>query len=227
MSTESDARPTRRDRAPGVSLSQWVYEQLSDMIIVGEIPPGERVRESGVAASLGTSRVPVREALQRLADDGWVERVPRSGARVRVPSSADVDEVFSLRVLLESEAVRMAVRNISLADALRLQEIVERGFAAYERHDNRAIIDTNSEFHSAVAELSGNRLLCRHLHMIDRRIKWLFGTIAIDRGGAAVGEHLQLVEAMLERRTDDAVELITRHIEATGQALIEHWASAP
>jgi DNA-binding GntR family transcriptional regulator len=154
-----------------------------------------------------------------------VERVPRSGARVRVPTSVDVAEVFSLRVLLEAEAVRMAVQHISLADAVRLREIVSRGFAAYENEDKRAMLETNSEFHTAVAELSGNRLLCRHLGMIDRRIKWLFGTIASGRGGAAVCEHLELVEAMLERRTDDAVALIIRHIEATRDVLAKHWAA--
>jgi DNA-binding GntR family transcriptional regulator len=215
----------RLPRDPGVSLSQWVYEQLSDMIIAGDIPPGVRIGENRVAQTLGTSRVPVREALQRLADDGWVERVPRSGARVRVPTSADVAEVFSLRLLLEAEAVRLAVQHISLADAEVLREIVNRGFAAYEHDDKRAMVETNSEFHSAVAELSRNRLLCRHLSMIDRSIKWLFGTIAAGRGGSAVCEHLELVEAMIERRTDDAVAVIIRHIEATQEVLTAHWAS--
>ena len=220
--TQSDGEQSRAPRG-SVSLGQWVHEQLCELIIDGTFAPSAPLRESKIADMLGTSRVPVREALQRLADDGWVDRVPRVGARVRVPRSEDIDEIFSLRRVLEMEAVRMAVRHISLADADRLRELVAAGFAAYASQDIHAIIATNTAFHRDIAVLSGSVLLCQMLDMLDRRVRWLFGTIAIHRGDEAVQEHLDLVEAMLQRDVDRAVNIIDEHVRHTAEYAIDRW----
>lgn len=206
-----------------VPLGQWVRNQLCELIVEGYFAPGEAIRESRVAELLGTSRVPVREALQRLADDGWVERTPRAGARVRVPESGDIEEIYGLRRVLEMEAVRLGVRHISLEDADQLRAIVYEGLEAYEGGDSKLAVDTNSRFHFGVAKLAGSDLLYEMLEMLDRRIRWLFGTIAIPRGNEAMQEHLDLVEAMLERDVDKSVEIISEHVKHTAEFAIQRW----
>jgi DNA-binding GntR family transcriptional regulator len=208
---------------PPVSLAEKAYQRLTEMIIEGEIAPGEPLREMRLAAQLGTSRVPVREALQRLHDDGWLVKVPRSGARVKYPTLEDVNEVFDLRILLEVEAVRLAVRHVSLADADRLRVLVQLGYEASERGDARAIVDANGRFHAAVAELSRSALLCQMLAMLDRRVRWLFGAVAADRSGHSLQEHSDLIDALVSRDPDLAMRIIGHHIEGTRKALHAYW----
>jgi DNA-binding GntR family transcriptional regulator len=211
---------------PPTSLAEKAYQRLADMIIDGEIAPGEPLREMRLAGQLGTSRVPVREALQRLHDDGWLIKVPRSGARVKFPTLEDVDEVFDLRILLEVEAVRLAVRHVSLADADGLRVLVERGYEASDRGDAKAIVDANGRFHAAVAELSQSGLLCQMLAMLDRRVRWLFGAVAADRSGHSLQEHSDLIDALVARESETAMRIIRQHIESTRRALHEHWTRA-
>src|SRR5690625_4836028 len=93
MSAEPMTRgPSSKDR--GRPLGEIAYARILDMIVRGELDPGSPLRENHLADELGTSRVPVREALQRLAEEGWVHRRPHSGARVRIPTRRDIDEVF-------------------------------------------------------------------------------------------------------------------------------------
>jgi DNA-binding GntR family transcriptional regulator len=211
------------DPKPAMSLAEAAYHRLADMIVDGEILPGEPLREMRLATALGTSRVPVREALQRLHDDGWLVKVPRSGARVKLPTIEDVDEVFDLRTLLEVEAVRLAVRHVSLADADKLRALVQKGTEASERGDTRAIVHANGLFHASVAELSESKLLCQMLAMVDRRVRWLFAAVAADRSGHSLQEHADLVDALVARESDLAMSIIRKHINATREALHQHW----
>jgi DNA-binding GntR family transcriptional regulator len=215
-------------RSSELPLGEVVYRQLTDMIIHGELAPGEPLREMRLAEAVGTSRVPIREALQRLADEGWVIRRPRSGARVKVPSQSDVDEIFDLRVLLEVEAVRRALRHISLSDADALREVIDLGRAALSHDDLRAVVVANSAFHSGIAQLTRNELLVQMLAMLDRRVRWLFGTVALTRSETSLAQHAALLDALVDRDVEAAVEITTQHVEQTRAALHEQWqANAP
>jgi DNA-binding GntR family transcriptional regulator len=204
-------------------LGEVAYRQLTDMIIHGELAPGEALREMRLAETLGTSRVPIREALQRLADEGWVVRRPRSGARVKVPTESDIDEIFDVRVLLEAEAVRRAFRHISLSDADALRKIVENGREALRQGDLRAVVVANGEFHSGIAQLTDNNLLVLMLGMLDRRVRWLFGTVAMSRSDTSLAQHAAILDALLERDIEAAVAITTQHVEQTRAALHEQW----
>jgi DNA-binding GntR family transcriptional regulator len=206
-----------------VSLGEVAYRQLTDMIIHGELAPGEALREMRLAETLGTSRVPIREALQRLADEGWVVRRPRSGARVKVPTESDIDEIFDVRVLLEVEAVRRAFRHISLSDADALRKIIENGREALRQGDLRAVVVANGEFHSGIAQLTENNLLVLMLGMLDRRVRWLFGTVAMSRSDTSLAQHAAILDALLERDVEAAVAITTQHVEQTRTALHEQW----
>lgn len=214
----TDRPPERRQ-----PLGEVAYERLLDMIIRGEIGAGATLPETKLAEMLGTSRIPVREALQRLAEEGWVLRRPHSGARVRVPTRREVDEVYDLRVVLECEAVRLASRLCSLADGERLRDLIDAGRRAADAHDNRGVVDANSAFHGTIAQLSQNRLLVQMLELLDRRGRWLFAAVAKSRAPHSLSEHEAIVAALLDREIDVVMNLTRAHIEHTREALLRHW----
>ena len=202
-----------------VSLGESVYQELSALIISGDILPGERLRETRIAERFGTSRVPVREALQRLDEEGWVVRVHGAGARVRIPTSIDIDELYDMRKILEIEAVRLTVRYLSLDTAEALRTYITLAEEGRRRKDGAAIADANRRFHAAVADLSKNALLADILHGLGRRVQWMFGLVALDRSTHSLQEHSDLIDAMLNRDVGAAIEITERHVESTRAAL--------
>lgn len=206
-----------------MSLSERVHGELLDKIIHGELPPGSRMREAALATQLGTSRVPVREAIQRLADDGWVNRVPRVGATVAAPSAKDIDNVFELRTFLEVAAIGRAARHLSRAHVEELQTVIDDGKAAAQRGDQRAVVEANNLFHGATARLSQNDLLAKVLADLDKRIRWMFSSVALTRASKSLVEHEAILAALARGDVPEASRLTTEHIEATRQALHRQW----
>src|SRR5690349_20497608 len=109
--------------------TRLAYDAIRGRIVDGAVAPGQWLRESSVADSLGLSRTPVREALRMLATEGVIEMVPNRGARVVSWTTADIDEVYRLRALLEGHGAALAARAATpeqLAHIQRLGETYER-----------------------------------------------------------------------------------------------------
>ena len=102
-------RPLQRP----VPLRQSVYDALIDLIVGGDLPPGQHMVETDLARQLGVSRQPIREALHRMEAEGWVDLRPSQGAFVHVPTDSEVDELLDVRALLEAETARLAARAAS------------------------------------------------------------------------------------------------------------------
>src|ERR1700678_1931153 len=112
-------RPLQRP----VPLRQSVYDALIDLIVGGELRPGQHLVETDLARQLGVSRQPIREALHRMEAEGWVDLRPSQGAFVHVPTSSEVDELLDVRALLEAETAVLAARTATPAQVGRLREI--------------------------------------------------------------------------------------------------------
>src|SRR5690625_5285286 len=156
-----------------VLLRDFVHDRLVDMIISGALEPGSSLREERIAAELGTSRVPVREAIQRLAEVGWVSRQSRAGARVRVPDRKLVDDVFGLRALLEGEAAKLAANNTTQNQIEALRNLVNQARAAEGEGDIAVIVAINDRFHESIAKAAGNELMSDALSVVASKSKWL------------------------------------------------------
>ena len=131
-------RPLQRP----VPLRQSVYDALIDLIVGGELPPGQHMVETDLARQLGVSRQPIREALHRMEAEGWVDLRPSQGAFVHVPTDSEVDELLDVRALLEAETARLAAAGRGAqapqarqAKLARLREICAEGQAAAEADD--------------------------------------------------------------------------------------------
>jgi DNA-binding GntR family transcriptional regulator len=199
-------------------LRQQVYDALEELIIYGNLSGGEHLVESHLAQRLGVSRIPVREALQLLHRDGWVDLRPRQGAFVHRPTLQEADEVFTVRTLLEVEATRLASRAPGDASVSDLKEIIKQGHEALRNDDDRELVRLNSSFHGLISQIAGNRVLKEMIARLDKRIRWYFAPVVKSRGSASWTEHSEITDAIEAGDADWAAKAMRSHAEATKAA---------
>ena len=204
-------RPVQRP----VPLRQSVYDALIDLIVSGELPPGQHLVETDIARQLGVSRQPIREALHRMEAEGWVDLRPSQGAFVHVPTDSEVDELLDVRELLDVETTRRAADRASAEDAARLREICASGAAAAKAGDVSSAVAANNAFHAEIAELAGNVVLADLASIVSRRVQWYYRLVAPVRGQDSWAEHAAQIAAIEAHDTARAQELAREHTEQT------------
>ncbi|KAA0078905.1 GntR family transcriptional regulator [Mycolicibacterium sp. P9-64] len=196
------------------------------MIISRELKPGTHLVESELATQLGVSRQPVREALQRLQTEGWVDLRPALGAFVHVPTDAEADQLLAVRVLLEAESARLAAQNATQEQIDALWDVQHSGEEALAADDQEGLVAANAALHADVVAMSGNTVLADLIASVDRRVRWYYLPIARTRGKAAWDEHAELIDAIARHDAEQAGELMQRHTEHTREIYHEQQATA-
>ncbi|MQA96933.1 MAG: FCD domain-containing protein [Streptosporangiales bacterium] len=204
-----------------VPLREGVYEAILEMIVTRALGPGRHLVEGELAELLGVSRQPVREALQRLSMEGWVDLRPALGAFVHVPTDAEADQLLVVRAMIESESARLAAAYVAEAgddakeDVERLRGLWRHGVETLRRGDVDVIVSANAEFHAAVNELTGNEVLAGFAAQVDRRVQWYYNPVARQRGSASWDEHAELIDAIAAGDGDRAAQIMRAHTEHT------------
>ncbi|MCX5339506.1 GntR family transcriptional regulator [Streptomyces atratus] len=196
-------------------LRERVYEALLELITTRALRPGQHLVESELAGHLGVSRQPVREALQRLNTEGWVDLRPAQGAFVHEPTEDEADQLLSVRTLLEAEAARLAAANSPAAGIAALEELCAKGEQAVADDDVDLAVATNAAFHAKVMELAGNVVLSELAGQVDRRVRWYYAPVARRRGTQSWIEHRSLIAAISSRDERRATEIMRAHTEHT------------
>jgi DNA-binding GntR family transcriptional regulator len=217
-SAAGGARAARQPLERPAPLRQAVYDALAEMIINRELQPGEHLVENELAAHLGVSRQPVREALQRLHNEGWVDLRPALGAFVHVPTEEEADQLLATRTLLETESARLAAKNATPEQVERLRELQQAGEQALSEDSQVALVEANAALHAHLVEMSGNKVLAQLIGMVDRRVRWYYSPIARSRGREAWDEHAALIDVIAEGNSRRAGELMRRHTERTRES---------
>ncbi|MBT2364407.1 GntR family transcriptional regulator [Streptomyces sp. ISL-10] len=199
-------------------LRERVYEALLELITTRALPPGQHLVESELAGHLGVSRQPVREALQRLNTEGWVDLRPAQGAFVHEPTEAEADQLLSVRTLLEAEAARLAAANSGTAGIDALEALCAKEEQAVADDDVDLAAATNAAFHAKVMELAGNSVLAELAAQVDRRVRWYYTPGARQRGRQSWIEHRALIAAISARDEQRATETMRAHAEHTRTA---------
>jgi DNA-binding GntR family transcriptional regulator len=200
-----------------VTLADRVFEQIVEAIVQGHIAPGEPINEVNLAARLGVSRAPLREAIFRLEAKGLIERAPHLGARVVDLQPRDLEELFLIREGLEGMAARLAALAMSgddlqaleqSLDAHRRQPDVASGTAYYQAGGDQ-------DFHFRIAKGSNNRrlfrLLCEDMYSLIRIYRFR-SSAAPGRARQAYVEHQDILGALRRRDGDAAEAAMRRHI---------------
>jgi DNA-binding GntR family transcriptional regulator len=199
-------------------LRERVYEALLELITTRALRPGQHLVESELAGHLGVSRQPVREALQRLNTEGWVDLRPAQGAFVHEPTEEEADQLLTVRTLLEAEAARLAAASAGASGVEALEELCVKGERAVLADDVDGAVAANAEFHAKVMELAGNAVLAELAAQVDRRVRWYYTPVARQRGKQSWIEHRELIAAIAaqdERRATDVMRAHTEHTRRT------------
>ncbi len=191
-----------------------VYNALKDRILGFALYPGTRVTETELAADFGVSRTPIREALQRLAAEGFVTIRPKQGCFVRELDIEEIDQLYQVRIALESLALEQALERMARPEleALARDWHPARADAAPTSVD--AMAQRDESFHIALARGSGNRVLTGLLEDINTRIHIIRRLDFTDRERIAVtyAEHHRIAALLLAGDLATARELMGAHI---------------
>lgn len=222
-----NARPADTSLA-APALYEQVAERLRARIFAHELAPGAWVDEQAIAAELGISRTPLREALKVLAAEGLVQLKPRRGCYVAALSEQDLDEIFPVMALLEGRCAQEATAKATEADLERLTAI----HAALERHaasgDADRFFEANQQFHDALQELAGNRWLKQLIEETRQFIK-LTRRDSLNLQGRlkqSLVEHRAILAAVQRRDTEGAGKLMHDHL-LSGRAALAKLRSFP
>ena len=195
-----------------------VYEAIKEEILCGRYAPGDTLNERRLSEELGISRTPVREGLQMLAQDGWLQIETYKGAVVREFQPDYLNQVSRIRSVLEVCAIEDAVSRITDDDVTALEQIHEEQRAITRDYDVHRFILADRKFHSYIYELSGNKELV-HLLQTYYDIYRYLGTQAVmntmERVTTTLNEHQAVLEALTARDTEGAVAAMKTHMQNT------------
>lgn len=197
-----------------IGLTDWAYEKIKESILTLKNPPRTQLQVESLAAEMGISRTPVREALIRLERDGLVQVMPRVGFFVTDFTSRDLEELYEMRELLESRAVRDAVPRLTGDEQLQLAAIVSSSRKAVEQGDVDQFLDTEIAFHSFLTSRSPNRRLIATLDSFrDLTYRWRILSIkSLDYVSISLEEHEKIASAVQQQDAELAGRLMSEHI---------------
>ena len=202
------------DRLP----SAKIRDSLEQRIVEGELSNGKRLDETELSGFYGVSRTPVREALQRLAESGLAEHLPRRGTFVRSPSLSQLVEMFEVMAELECMAIRLAARRATSNDIDALEKDNETCRAAVAANDTKKYYEINARLHGRIYQMSGNSFLANEARRLHDRLRPFRRLQLRVRGRMeeSMAEHDIILAALRDGDADRAMETMKKHITIVG-----------
>jgi DNA-binding GntR family transcriptional regulator len=196
-----------------ISNVERTYRQVRAMAIGFEFKPDAPVNESNLARKLGTSRTPLREALNRLVAEGFLVFRKGQGFSCRPLDPQSILDLYETRMAVESEGVKLAARRASDDDFHALRAYIKESESAYcSSSPVDVLVDLDEEFHMRILRLSGNLELERILTNLNARLRYIRWIDMEERRMIAGSDHLKIVEALEQRDANTAYEAIREHI---------------
>jgi DNA-binding GntR family transcriptional regulator len=210
---ETEARRT-------ADSSERAYNTIRKLLVEFGLRPGERINEVQLSRSLGVSRTPIREALNRLTSEGFVSLTPNRGFFVRNLSTEGLLDLYELRSIIECAAFKLMCERAEDSDIERLRAYWEAIVDGYRDQPPDVILGEDEGFHLLIAELSGNPEIVAQLATINARIRFI-RRIQIEHPShdkAQVSAHSGIVKAAVRRDAEAGMQLLREHIEMTVSA---------
>ena len=199
--------------------SATIRDSLEQRIIEGELSIGKRLDEAELSGHYGVSRTPVREALQRLAESGLAEHLPRRGTFVRAPSLTELIEMFEVMAELECMAVRLATRRATSEEIDTLTKSNEACRVEFEVGNTKNYYELNAYVHRQIYKISGNGFLAAEAKRLHDRLRPFrrFQLQVRGRMRESMQEHDIILNAIRDGDVDRASETMRRHITLVGE----------
>ncbi|MGH7873754.1 MAG: GntR family transcriptional regulator [Candidatus Binatia bacterium] len=199
------------------NLSARVYNQIKQLILCNEIMPGQKLHHQELSERLGVSRTPVREALTRLVQEGYVSFLPNRGFTCKEIRIQEAEELYDLREALEAFAVEKAIAKLTQTSLDQLRKKMNSYGRDVQKRFTRERLVYDQDVHMQIIRLAGNETLSNMLSHVFERIvlkRRTDGLYDPARGLMAHEEHMRLLGAMEQRNVNAAVAIVREHIQA-------------
>lgn len=209
------------------TISGQVYQIIREDICSGAYPPGYWLQENELAKRLSISRSPVREALRRLVADHLVVEIPNKGTFVRDFSLKDIQEVFDVRVMLESYALDHIYENMTERHREKLLTALANLKDAYSDSDLEQYIEYDTVLHNMIIHQAGNTLvesIYEQVAFLIQRFR-SFSLKGKERFDASIIEHEQIINAIFDNDPEEAKRVNCRHLELARDKILEYLDS--
>lgn len=207
------------------SIREQTVDTLRDAILTGELKPGQTLTETVLSEQLGVSRAPVREALRILNTENLVETIPYHGTTVRRLTKTDIEEIYSMRSLLEVFAVEQIVKAKNPEHIIWLRQNYEQMIEAGNRNDINTVNELDRSFHDQLIGMSGNSLLVSIWQTVAMKVRQVMALV--NRRNSDLTQiarnHLPLIDAIEAGDLVTAKALLHTHIASAGDLIAEDW----
>ncbi len=195
-------------------MADTAYDILREAIIKGTLVQGQKLVETQLSTQMNVSRVPIREAMKRLEQDGLVEKTDKRGFIVKIITKEEIDETFGIISILESYAAVLATERIDDVLIRKLEESVEAYRQVLETGDREKLMQLNTQFHEMICNASGSQKLCGLINNF-RDISYRYRRAllnSLDFARLSLIDHEETVMAMRKKDRKGVERLIKKHI---------------
>jgi DNA-binding GntR family transcriptional regulator len=196
---------------------------VRQLIMSGELLPGDSVRPESIGESLGISTTPAREALQALRVEGFLELVPRRGFQVAPLTGEDIRDLFAVQALISGELATRAAKLAGDADIDELEALHLELIAAAKRNDLEELEAKNHEFHRHINRLAQSRKLLWALGMVTQYVPRRFYADIPGWPQSTVDDHSMILKAIRSRDPENIGRAVRAHLEHAGELLASHF----
>jgi DNA-binding GntR family transcriptional regulator len=214
-SSSTKPQPTDEPVLERRSLSQQLAERLREMILDGDLAPGERLQEIELSARFGVSRTPLREAMKALSSEGLVTLTPNRGAAVSKLKPEEVAEIFPVMGALEALAGELACVHATDDEISELAHLHSELMVHYTARDQAAYYDTNQEVHNLILKAARNTTLAEQYNQLAGRVSRarFRGTMSDAEWAKSVAEHEALMAALTRRDGSRVARILKTHVD--------------
>lgn len=205
-----------------VTMREQVYKILRDEICAGVYPPGYRLQEVELAEHLNVSRSPLREALRQLAGDGLVVEIPNKGVYVKAFTPKDIEEIFDLRIMLETYGIEKSAEKVTSARIKRLLELLGNLETTFDLGDVQTYTAFDEQLHSEIVALAANDLV-NEVYGRVRTLNQQFRVLSLtdpQRFNESFDEHRTIIQAIATGDTATAIEAERIHLERARNTIV-------
>lgn len=202
------------------NLNERVYFYLQNKIISNQLKPGSRINYQELIDELGVSKTPLRDAINRLQQDGFIEIKPRSGTFVKSPNLEDVIEIFDVRKALEREAIALSIDRIPQATIYKLLNRIDQVDLDIKNGESEPFLQLDREIHNTIIHYTYNSRLVQIMDSLQAHINWIAVMLAekLIKGALLANDHhRQILTAMMDGDVKLAQKIMEEHIEVIKQ----------
>ena len=205
------------------TLKDLVAATLRKAILYGDIKPGQQLKQENIASQLGISRMPVREAMSQLENEGLIKNIPYKGCTVSTFTADDIKEIYQIRKVLEGYATELAAMNMTPADIEKLVDLMVKLKDCIEDNDIDSYATWDQQFHNTIFEKSANKRLYQFIQTIWKSFPMYLAYSIPQRIRRSFEEQSRILDAIREGDSRKAAQLAGQQIETVYKEMKPHF----